>query len=131
MTLEEAKDKIEYFKALEKGWHFGEGVPAKPETAGSALFLLHFAGNKTFDHFNAFPGIDGSVMLSIYKNGYEFECNFHGENSATLYIEQYKDSENVLLPESIEMHYSENNSLAEILEKLYAFKILYGYDKLV
>lgn len=129
MTFEETKEKIESFKTLEKGWHFREGVPANPETAGAALFLLHFAGNKGFDHFNAFPGIDGSVMLSIYKNGYEFECSFNKENSATVYIERYEDSEGVLLPEFVEHHHSENNSLAEVIEKLDAFKILYGYDK--
>ncbi len=130
MTLDETKEKIESFKALEKGWHFGEGIPAKPETAGAALSLLYLAARKGFDNFDAFPGVDGSVMLSIYKNGYNFECDFDSENSGTIWIEQYLDSEGVLLV-FVEHHYSENNSFAEILEKLDAFKTLYGYDKLV
>jgi hypothetical protein len=65
--------KIKRFAHLLPGWHFGEGVPPSHGMVLSATLLnldLQLAG---FDKTNAFPGVDGQIMVTAYHDDFYFE----------------------------------------------------------
>src|SRR3990167_6074919 len=60
--------KIYSFIGLPRGWHYGEGRPASKRTAERTKSLLEIAGSNGFKKSDAFPGVDGEIMLSLYEN---------------------------------------------------------------
>ncbi len=64
--------KIQGFRGIRKGWHYGKGVEFTPETIETAGKLNDFAiqlGIKT----DAFPETNGAIMLVAYlKKQFEF-----------------------------------------------------------
>ena len=67
--------KIRSFVILPSGWHYGEGVPVSRYNAELAL-TLHAAAEKLgHAEFDAFPGLDGAVSVTIYDGADYFEFN--------------------------------------------------------
>lgn len=73
------KDKILEFSNLKKGWHFGEGIPPTEKILKSALDLSDHIATLGFQS-NAFPGVDGEIMMTVYhgKNYLEFTFETNG-----------------------------------------------------
>lgn len=73
--------KIDRFTRLQAGWHYGEGGPCAPQACTMAQHLAaraQRAGLAT----DAFPGLDGGVLLMIY--GPEGEDAVRCETDGTL-----------------------------------------------
>ncbi len=72
---EEVEKKLKAFKALEKGWHFGEGARISTRALAAARRLLHvaFSANPQVE-LDIFPGIAGEVRVCVYskQDYYEF-----------------------------------------------------------
>lgn len=65
--------KIRSFERLPDGWHYGEGCAATEQAVAAALdvnaqFLMH-----TPDAVEAFPAVDGGVMVCGYWGGHTLE----------------------------------------------------------
>jgi hypothetical protein len=68
------EQKIRLFLLREDGWHYGEGVAFRPETVEKAVALHTFILRKGFFRTNAFPGLAGQVIVTLYHRDeyYEF-----------------------------------------------------------
>ncbi len=79
-TLNEIRGKLIGFAYLSNGWHYNQGVPAKEHTLKTALMLLSGLEEAGFHYTDAYPGIDGSVMISAYDlpDSYDFNVKPSG-----------------------------------------------------
>lgn len=77
----EVQDKIKAYTYLEDGWHYGEGRNSFPKATEVALFLVEEFKRKGWEKMDAFPDINGSVLLCVYDGDlcYEFTANEDGK----------------------------------------------------
>ena len=73
--------KIESFRRLNAGWHYGEGINFDSNIVNNAIDLHNLAVKLGFFETDAFPGVDGSIMIAIYhKEDYlEFTLKHNNE----------------------------------------------------
>lgn len=90
--------KIRDFLQLKPGWHFGEGKPPDKNIIERALFLAERAIAVLFN-IDAFPGIDGEIMVTIYHYNHYLEFTFETDNSVT-YVHE-KDGKEVCYQEHL------------------------------
>jgi len=80
--------KIAAFEKLPFGWHSGFGLPPETETVRLTLELeaaLRAAGlSKT----NAYPGLDGEILLTAYHGTLFVELTVLGDGRVTFFVEQ-------------------------------------------
>jgi len=81
------KDKILEFSNLKKGWHFGKGVPPTKKILQLAVDL---AGRVALSGFrsNAFPGVDGEIMVTVYHGEDYLEFTFETNGTVTFVWEK-------------------------------------------
>ncbi|MCI0486290.1 MAG: hypothetical protein L0229_06785 [Blastocatellia bacterium] len=104
--------KIQGFKNLPQGWHYGEGVPPSDDTINKAVSLNIEAANSEFTKTNAFPGIDGEIQFTIYQGEAYLEFTIETNGSITFLYEENNE----------EKEYQENLSFNEAVEKIRDFK---------
>ncbi|MER8938743.1 hypothetical protein NKH82_04450 [Mesorhizobium sp. M0915] len=63
-------DKIKSFENLVVGWNFGEGVPVLGREVTRALSALDLMRQFGLSITDAFPGLDGEVKVTSYKDDY-------------------------------------------------------------
>lgn len=103
----ETIEKIDSFLKLEKGWHYGEGdVPSK-KTVESAKNLAEQAIWSSFDT-NAFPGIDGEILVTVYSKDYCLEFTVESDGKI-IFVYEFNDQE---------IEYSEGLNFREAQKKL-------------
>lgn len=90
--------KIRDFLQLKPGWHFGEGKPPDKDIVERASFLIERAIAPSFD-VDAFPGIDGEIMVTVYHHDHYLEFTLETDNSIT-YVHE-KDGKNVCYQEHL------------------------------
>lgn len=110
-TLNQTRGKLIGFAFLQEGWHFKEGVPAKEHTLRTALTLLGDLENAGFTRTDAYPGIDGSVMISAYDLPDSFDFSIRPSGAITVTHE--RDEE--------ELFYREGMKEEEVREKIKEF----------
>lgn len=73
--------KVQAFLRLQPGWHYGRGMAFTPELIKEALQFQVYATSLGFYETDAFPGIDGSIMLTVYEgpDSIEFTLNPCGD----------------------------------------------------
>ncbi len=74
-------EKIRSFASRSIGWHYGSGGPASKGTVGRALTYLAFIRLVGFAETDAFPGIDGEVMITGYHRDYYIELTLELDGS--------------------------------------------------
>ncbi|MCP4683059.1 MAG: hypothetical protein GY864_12055 [Desulfobacterales bacterium] len=82
------KKKIQSFKELKSGWHYGEAVPLEQSILDKAISLNREAIRLAFFETDAFPGLNGEVMFTIYYEGHYLEFTFEPDGSVTFYHEE-------------------------------------------
>ena len=98
-ALQTTKRKIREFKELAQGWHFGEGVPIEQSILDAGIALNREAIRLGFLETDAFPGINGEVMLTIYSDDHYLEFTLETDSNVTFYRE--KDDEEVAYQEGL------------------------------
>lgn len=103
----ETTSKINSFAELPAGWHFGEGMPPSPDRVKNAR-LLHFEFVRSgFTRTNAFPGIDGQIMVTAYRGSeyHEFSLELDGSLDYVFELgnEEQDCKENLSLEEALEI----------------------------
>ena len=81
------KDKIRGFSSFKKGWHFGEGVPPSKELLKIAVNMADRVALSGF-RSDAFPGIDGEIMVTAYHGGDYLEFTFETDGTVTFVREK-------------------------------------------
>ncbi|MCB8880088.1 hypothetical protein ACELLULO517_07565 [Acidisoma cellulosilytica] len=71
--MSNALAKIDGFLRLEKGWHYGSGVPVSRALVGRAKLLINLFHALGFPNVDAFPGVDGELMISAFEEGHCIE----------------------------------------------------------
>ena len=65
--------KIESFRLLPKGWHYGQGGPLRVDVVNKALEIDSYYRQLGFTATDAFPGADGEIMLTTYRGSHCIE----------------------------------------------------------
>jgi len=84
--------KITSFKDLPVGWHYGSGVPPSDKALTLASRLNSCAGIMGFEATDAFPSIDGEIMLTVYDGDIYLEFFIEVDGSIN-YIREQGDKE--------------------------------------
>lgn len=107
----ETKKLVDSFKELQEGWHYGEGVRISSELISNAHLLLCESDKLGFNRFNAFPGSDGAIQITIYDGPNYYAFTFEPDGSVSVLHEQSRK----------EVFTQENLSLEEALLNLEEF----------
>ena len=109
------REKIQSFADLPAGWHYREGVPAKELALKLALILLGDLERAGFADNDAYPGIDGSVMISAYDlpDSYDFDVRPSGRITVAHAREGEDD----------DIFYQEGMTLEESQQKIKEFRL--------
>lgn len=81
------EDKIRGFQTYLAGWHFGEGIPYQETTINITLNLHKAAIEKRFYTTDAFPGLRGQIVLTIYQGDHYFEFTIEPDGNISLHHE--------------------------------------------
>ncbi len=104
--------KIRGFKKLENGWHYGEGVAFEQSILDNAIALHQEVIHWAFFETDAFPGLNGEVVFTIYFDKHYLEFTLEPDDSVTFY--QEKNGE--------EIYYQEGLSFQEAKVKIREFR---------
>lgn len=91
--------KIRSFQDIPVGWCYGEGATFQPGIIDSATKLHSYALSKGFFETDAFPGVNGEIRITLYKDKYYLE--FTIENNESITFAHEKDDNEVLYKENI------------------------------
>ncbi len=101
-------NKIEEFRNLVEGWHFGEGFAPNDDTIKVAIFLNGVILNEGFTETDAFPGINGEIQITGYNDSLYVELTAE-PNRLIIFVLEYED-ETVVYEESLSL----NQAIARI-----------------
>src|SRR5687768_11561549 len=79
--------KIAMFRQLPAGWRYGEGVHVTEAAARVAAHIKQRAGQFGYNQTDAFPGVDGSLVLSIYDGDISHDFTVHPDGSVDYILE--------------------------------------------
>lgn len=79
--------KILSFARLEKGWHYGNGQPSTKNIVGTALRLRAKLNILGADTIEAFPRLDGSIVVSAINGTTVVDVTCRTDGNFDLYIE--------------------------------------------
>jgi hypothetical protein len=95
------EEKIHSFRDLEDGWHYGEGVHFQQSTLDSAIFLNQQAIKLALFETDAFPGVNGEVMVAIYLDEHYLEFILEPDGTVTFCRE--REDEEVLYRDGLSL----------------------------
>lgn len=75
--------KIQNFKALPDGWHFGKGIAPKEDTITSSIKINNQAVLLGFGT-DAFPGVDGEIQVNCYYGDETVELTIEPNGNISL-----------------------------------------------
>lgn len=78
---------IRSFGKLSKGWHYGEGLPPSSKAIDTAICLNKDLIRKGLTNTEAFPGLNGNLIINLQFNEYYFEFDIYNNHSINLYCE--------------------------------------------
>lgn len=104
------------FKSFEAGWSYGEGVPFKEEIITLATELNKRMNLAGFLETNAFPGTDGSIMVTLYADiDNKKEClefTIHEDKKITFVREEG----------NLEIKYADNLTFKDAVKEVFQFR---------
>lgn len=104
--------KIRSFKRLLEGWHYGKGVPPTNAAIEQALKLNSGALSSGFLKTDAFPGIDGEILVAVYYGEWYLEFTLEANMSVTFVAEKNRE----------EVEYVEGLSVEDALNKIAQYR---------
>jgi hypothetical protein len=104
--------KLRAFSGLPLGWHYGQGMTFLPDLLERAQGLHAHITSLGLYETDAFPGIDGSVLLTVYEGADRLELTLNPNGNI-----DYRREKN-----DIEILGRENLQLAEVQDILREFR---------
>lgn len=80
--------KVKSFRALEPGWHWGEGVPINLKNIKNAVDLIKNIHNMGWINTDVFPGTDGEIAIRISSEKFYIEIIQENDLSFSLLVEE-------------------------------------------
>ncbi len=65
--------QIRSFAKLAPGWHYGDGCPATADAVAAALVIDTLLLESNVHEIEAFPGVDGGILISGYHGDHTLE----------------------------------------------------------
>lgn len=96
--------KIESFAHLAEGWSYGEGRPLSEKVLDRATQLAKSASTLGFHETDAFPGVDGEVMVTVYRDNEYWEFTLHPTDTITFAYE--KDERTLVYEEGLPFEFA-------------------------
>src|ERR1039458_7833127 len=97
--------KIQGFSYLQEGWHYGNGTPPTDLIIGQAISVNNLFIQVGLTTTNAFPGVDGEIMVTAYKDEYYIECIVEKNGNYSITAEEkqveFENKQNVAEKEAI------------------------------
>lgn len=112
-NLSETLLKMEAFKDLKDGWHFGEGHGPTNELIQKAIIIAKSLQMEFFCLVDTFPGTGGEIQVTAYPGQYFIEVNILNDGNMELYVELIDQEEIIDL---------EKLSMVELMHHLKIFK---------
>ena len=84
--------KIEGFQTKQYGWHYGEGVAFERATLDRAISLHREVLRQDSFRTNAFPGLRGQVLVTIYRGNHYLEFSVEPDG-AVAFLHEVDDQE--------------------------------------
>jgi hypothetical protein len=97
-------EKIQRFADFEVGWSFGEGVAFAQNTLNKAIQLAKTAYTLGFQETDAFPGLNGEVMITVYQDNEYWEFTLQPAETITFVYE--RDDETVTYEEGLPFEFA-------------------------
>ena len=85
-------DKIQSFAGFQPGWSFGEGIEFAQNTLNKALQLAKTAYMLGFHETDAFPGLNGEIMVTIYQGRDYWEFTVQPVETLTFVYEKGEET---------------------------------------
>ncbi len=85
-------EKIESFRKFNDGWSFGEGVKFNAASLNKALQLVKTAHALSFQETDAFPGLNGEVMVTLYSGQDYWEFTIEPDESVIFVYERGQET---------------------------------------
>lgn len=105
--------KINSFRNYVKGWSFGEGQAFNNKIVEKAIDLVKFSSHCGFREMDAFPGLNGEIMVTLYFAQEYWEFTIEPNESVTFV---YECDDEVIL-------YKEKLKFKNILERINSIAI--------
>jgi len=110
-TASDTERKIAGFRHLRAEWHYRtEGRPIEPSLLERALRLHKEATRQGFERTDAFPGLHGEVMLTVYDDANYLEFVIETDGTVDFVLER----------DGVEIAYLEGLSMDRAIEVLQA-----------
>ncbi len=110
--IQQTEKKISAFRQLQVGWHYGGGIPPKPEVIHKALTLNVEAERVGFTKTNAFLGVEGEIRVTAYQGQLYLELTVEPDETVTFVAEQ----------NGSELAYEENLDFDGALTRIRSFR---------
>ena len=95
-------DKLESFAELPLGWHYGEGIPPGDALISCVTEINNQVYRLGFSRTDAFPGISGNIMLTIYQGKHMIDLTVEPDCKTATYLYE-NDGEEIAYHEGIEL----------------------------
>jgi hypothetical protein len=76
--------KIQSFEKLALGWNYGQGGPVDPTVIRGAITVLLKFSLAGLNDTDAFPGLNGEVMVTAYEGDHYLEAILENDGSITV-----------------------------------------------
>jgi hypothetical protein len=114
--------KILSFGQLPVGWHYGEGGPINRNIINTAIALFWQFFWPRFTDTDAFPGVDGEIMVTAYEGNHYVEVIVEADGTMSL-THEFEDEEMCALerrtPEEV------SHKLAEVVGEIWNTSAFY------
>ncbi len=97
-------EKIQNFAHFERGWSFGEGAAFTQSTLSKATQLVKTAHTLGFHETDAFPGLNGEVMVTVYQGSEYWEFTLQLVETITFVYE--KDEATITYEEGLPFEFA-------------------------
>ena len=91
-NLVETIEQIRRFDRLADGWSYGEGCAFSAQTIKDAEDLAVRASALGFELMDAFPGLSGEVLVTLYAAPHYYELTIEPDKGITL-MQEHKQAE--------------------------------------
>lgn len=112
-NLSETQLKMDAFKDLKPGWHYGQGHSPSEALIQKAKAIAKMLQMEFFCLVDTFLGIEGEIQVTAYPGQYFIEVNLLNDGNLELYVELIDQEEIIDL---------ENLSMVELMRHLKIFK---------
>ena len=97
-------EKIQSFAQFQQGWSFGEGIAFAQNPLNRAIQLAKTAHTLGFYETDAFPGLNGEVMVTVYQGCEYWEFTLQPTETMTFVYE--KDAKTVTYAEGLPFEFA-------------------------